>query len=92
MTGAQRAANGEAPAPTEVGLLAGGKTARRAGLETSGDDGLSALRYYSHIHANSELANMYSHDGAGMECLRGGGMAKLGDFQVAHAISGRLNV
>ena len=92
VTGAQRAANGEAPAPTEVGLLAGGKTARRAGLETSGDDGLSALRYYSHIHANSELANMYSHDGAGMECLRGGGMAKLGDFQVAHAISGRLNV
>jgi hypothetical protein len=62
VTGAQRAANGEAPAPTEVGLLAGGKTARRAGLETSGDDGLSALRYYSHIHANSELANMYSHD------------------------------
>jgi hypothetical protein len=60
VTGAQRAANGEAPAPTEVGLLAGGKTARRAGVETSGDDGLSALRYYSHIHANSELANMYS--------------------------------
>jgi hypothetical protein len=40
VTRAQRAANGEAPAPTEVGLLAGGKTARRAGLETSGDDGL----------------------------------------------------
>jgi hypothetical protein len=28
---AQRAANGEASAPTEVGLMAGGKTARRAG-------------------------------------------------------------
>ena len=50
MASTQRAANGEAPAPTEVGLLAGGKTARRAGVETSGDDGLSALRYYSHIH------------------------------------------
>ena len=31
VTVAQRAANGEAPAPTEVGMLAGGKTARRAG-------------------------------------------------------------
>ena len=60
VTGAQRAANGEAPAPTEFGLLAGGKTARRAGVETSGDDGLSALRHYSHIHANSELAKMHS--------------------------------